>query len=88
MIKRRAFLVTFLPIVFVSLLASAQERVPEIAIDDFARLQAAIRPLPGQSRWREVPWVTNITHARNRSLAEDKPILIFTAADGSPLART
>ena len=88
MMKRRTFPLTFWPVVFVSLLASAQERVPEIAIDDFAALQAAIRPLPGQSRWREVPWVTNITQARHRSLEEDKPILIFTAADGSPLSRT
>jgi hypothetical protein len=32
--------------------------------------------------------VTNITEARRRSVAEDKPLVIFTAADGSPLGRT
>ena len=36
----------------------------------------------------EIDWVTNITEARRRAAAEDKPLIIFTAADGSPLSRT
>ena len=52
------------------------------------RLLAAIKPQKGESPWREVPWLTNVTEARRRASAENKPLVIFTAADGSPLSRT
>ena len=68
--------------------ASAQTQITKIADDDFDRLYATIKPQPGESPWREVAWVTNITEARRRAIAEDKPLIIFTAADGSPLGRT
>jgi hypothetical protein len=67
---------------------SAHHRVAPIEVDDFDRLLAAIKPQQGESPWRDVPWLTNITEARRRALAEDKPLVIFTAADGSPLGRT
>jgi len=70
------------------LLAQAGTPPPEIAPDDFTRLQNAIRPQPGESPWREIDWMTSIRGARERAAAEGKPILVFTAADGSPLART
>lgn len=63
-------------------------RVAPIAVTDFDRLLAEIKPQPGESPWREIPWLTNITEARQRAVAEDKPLVIFTAADGSPLCRT
>ena len=66
----------------------ARERVAPIVAEDFDRLLAAIKPQKGESPWRDVPWLTNITEARRRALAEDKPLVIFTAADGSPLGRT
>jgi hypothetical protein len=62
--------------------------VPEIADDDFDRLLAAVKPQKDESPWRDVPWLTNVTEARRRAIAEDKPLVIFTAADGSPLSRT
>lgn len=68
--------------------AQAGPPVPEVKPDDFARLQAAIRPQPGESPWREIDWMTSIRDARQRAAAEGKPVLVFTAADGSPLART
>ena len=64
------------------------DEIPEIPRDDLARLLGQIKPQPGESPWREVPWVTNVTEARRRAIAEGKPIVIFTAADGSPLSRT
>ena len=66
----------------------ATERIPPIAPGDLDRLMAEVKPERGESPWREIPWVTNITEARRRSVAEDKPLVIFTAADGSPLGRT
>ena len=68
--------------------AQAGPQVPEIKPDDFARLQAAIRPQADESPWRDIDWMTSIRAARQRAAAEDKPVLVFTAADGSPLART
>ena len=66
----------------------AGPRIPEIAPEDFKRLHETIRPQPGESPWREIDWMTSIRGARERAAAEGKPVLVFTAADGSPLART
>jgi RNA polymerase sigma factor (sigma-70 family) len=68
--------------------AAAAGDIPEIPAADFDRLHARIRPQPGESPWREIPWLTSIRQARERAAAEDKPILILTAADGSPISRT
>jgi hypothetical protein len=68
--------------------ARGADRVPQIADEDLPRLLAAIKPQPGESPWRDIPWLTNVTEARRRAIAEDKPLVIFTAADGSPLSRT
>ena len=70
------------------LLTQAGTTPPAVAPEDFSRLQNAIRPQPGESPWREIDWMTSIRGARERAAAEGKPILVFTAADGSPLART
>ena len=64
------------------------DAVPEITPADFDRLLAAIKPQRGESPWREVPWLTDVTEARRKASAENKPLVIFTAADGSPLSRT
>ena len=66
----------------------ARDPVPEIPRQDFERLHALIKPQPGESPWRDIPWVTSIREARERAVREDRPIVIFTAADGSPLGRT
>ncbi|HVE40969.1 MAG TPA: hypothetical protein VNM14_13830 [Planctomycetota bacterium] len=62
--------------------------VPAIPPEDFNRLHGMIRPQPGESPWRDIEWMTSIRGARERAAAEGKPVLVFTAADGSPLART
>lgn len=68
--------------------ARCDDVVPEISAVDFERLLAAIKPQRGESPWREIPWLTNVTEARRKASAENKPLVIFTAADGSPLSRT
>jgi len=83
----------FLPTLLMLAAASAYgqgggDAIPKIAPDDFERLLRAIKPQQGESPWREITWLTNVTEARQQALAEDKPIVIFTAADGSPLSRT
>jgi hypothetical protein len=71
-----------------STFARGDETVPEITTTDFERLLAAIKPQQGESPWRQIPWLTNISEARRKASAENKPLVIFTAADGSPLSRT
>ena len=69
-------------------LPAGDDRIAPIPAADFDRLLVQIKPQPGESPWREIPWLTNITEARQRAVAENKPLVIFTAADGSPLCRT
>ena len=66
----------------------ADDFVANIPVGDFQRLYAIIKPQKGESPWRDIAWLTNVTQARNKAAAEGKPIVIFTAADGSPLGRT
>jgi hypothetical protein len=82
--------ISFLALMCIALAtrASAGKSVGEISADDFRRLLSAIKPQPNESPWREIPWLTNVTDARAKAIAEDKPLVIFTAADGSPLSRT
>ena len=68
--------------------ARCGDAIPEISAADFDRLLAAIKPQRGESPWREIHWLTNVTEARRKASAENKPLVIFTAADGSPLSRT
>jgi hypothetical protein len=68
--------------------ARGGDAIPLLTPDDLPRLLAAIKPQKGESPWREVPWLTSVTEARRKAIAEDKPLVIFTAADGSPLSRT
>jgi hypothetical protein len=63
-------------------------RVADFPGADLGRLLELIKPQPDESPWWGIPWLTDITEARRRSIAEDKPIVIFTAADGSPQGRT
>lgn len=71
-----------------STFARCDDAVPEISAADIDRLLAAIKPQRGESPWREIPWLTDVTEARRKASAENKPLVIFTAADGSPLSRT
>ncbi len=72
---------------FLSLLALAPADLPpEIRPEDFAKLHALIRPPAGEFAWRdEIPWLLSLGEARAKAAAEGKPILIWNAADGSPL---
>ena len=80
----------WLSIVFLmySVATRATDIVPVFPTGDFNRLSALIKPQKGESPWREIAWHTNVTEARQRAASEGKPIVIFTAADGSPLGRT
>jgi hypothetical protein len=67
---------------------SARELAPPLPDGEWQELLDEIKPQPGESPWREIAWLTDVTEARRQSVANNKPIVIFTAADGSPLGRT
>ena len=83
--SRTAFLCTIAGFVVAS---AGRAESPKIPAGEFDRLYKLIKPQPGESPWREINWLTNVTEARRRAIAEDKPLVFFTAADGSPLSRT
>lgn len=48
--------------------------------ETFDLLRKQIRPQPGESRWMEIPWLTDLHEARKKAAAEGKPI--FLASGG------
>jgi hypothetical protein len=59
-----------------------------IAADQFDELSRLIKPQPGESRWAAIPWVTNLKEARERAVAEDRPLLVWRSGGGDVLGRT
>lgn len=51
----------------------------------FRELRDLIRPQAGESRWREVEWLTSLQEARVRAAAEGKPILLWSGGGAPPL---
>jgi hypothetical protein len=60
--------------------ASAADRGP----DSFAGAAALIKPAEGESRWRQVPWLTSVWEARQKAAAEGKPIFVWAGSGGGP----
>ena len=87
MIAKR-FLPALLLLGICYMLAHGNDAIPGICPEDLEHLLATIKPQKGESPWREIPWLTNVTEARRKAIAGAKPLVIFTAADGSPLSRT
>jgi RNA polymerase sigma factor (sigma-70 family) len=48
-----------------------------LTAESFPELHRVLGPYPGDYRWDQIPWVTDVWHARKRAAAEDKPILNF-----------
>jgi hypothetical protein len=62
--------------------ASNRTRIPA---DQFNSLRALVRPQEGESRWREIDWLTSLTEAREQAAAEGKPILLWSGGGAPPL---
>ena len=85
-----AFAVAFvLQPLFRSELHADEDLLPRIAPGDFDRHFVAIKPYPGEWRWREdIPWAGTIHEARARAAKEDKPILAWQSINSPPLGST
>jgi hypothetical protein len=51
-----------------------------IAASDFEKLQAMIKPRPGEANWAEIPWMTNLWEARKKAALEGKPLFVWSAS--------
>jgi hypothetical protein len=60
----------------------------KVLTEQFPQTHKLIRPQPGESRWREVPWLTSLWEARQKAAAAGKPIVVFTGSGGAPLCQT
>jgi len=56
-----------------------------IPADQFDKLRALIKPLPGG--FDDIPWMTDLWEARKKAAAEGKPLLVWVG-DGHPLGWT
>ena len=59
----------------------------EVRTEQFSRLHSMIKPQPGESKWATIPWLTNLQEARERSVAEGKPLFVWRAGGGEVLGR-
>ncbi len=70
------------------LLAVAAPALPArdgLPADQFDALRQLVRPHEGESRWREVEWLTSLHEARVKAAAEGKPILLWSGGGAPPL---
>ena len=63
-------------------LLHAQDGIP---VDQFDSLRSLIRPHEGESRWREIEWLTSLHEARVKAAAEGKPIFLWSGGGAPPL---
>jgi hypothetical protein len=70
----------------------AQEKTEKspapITPEQFEKVHKLIKPQPGESRWREIPWETSLWEARRKAAAEGKPIVVWTGSGGAPACNT
>ncbi len=65
--------------------AGALDADDGIPADQFGSLRKLIRPHDGESRWRELDWLTSLQEARVQAAAEGKPILLWSGGGAPPL---
>jgi hypothetical protein len=87
--RRRSLVAIPFLAVFGTSLSLALDRPDQglLTAEQFAGLHALIKPQPGESKWAEIPWLTNLPEARKRSAAEDKPLFVWRAGGGEVLGR-
>lgn len=64
--------------------ALAQTVTSDVKLDaeSFAAIHEQIRPQPGESRWMEIPWFTDLREARQKAATEGKPLFLMVSGKG------
>jgi hypothetical protein len=82
-IRRRLFI---LGLMWLTTGLSAPAAEP-IKPEQFAKLQAMIKPDQTEDEWAKIPWMTDLWEARQAAAKQGKPILLWEM-DGHPLGCT
>jgi hypothetical protein len=69
------------------LVAGASRSADPIPAEQFATLQAVIKPSSGEDRWASIPWRSSLWQARQEAARAGKPIVLWEM-DGHPLGCT
>jgi hypothetical protein len=76
---------TFSPLLLLGLAAAPLASAAEpIRPEQFDKLHALIKPQPGEDKWTQIPWQTDLWQARKLAAEQGKPILLWEM-DGHPL---
>lgn len=69
--------------------STPETRIPDAVLDDenFRQYAGFIRPQEGESRWRDIPWQTDLREACRLAAEQGKPIFLWTM-NGNPLGCT
>lgn len=54
----------------------------------FGKLHALIKPAAGELPWLEIPWLIDLTEARQKAAAEGKPLFLFLGSGSAPIGCT
>ncbi len=67
-----------------SRVALAQPATKDVILNakTFLLIHNRIRPQAGESRWMEVPWLTDLREARQKAVAEGKPLFLMVSGKG------
>ena len=89
MTKLKSVPVVFLAVGLLMAVYSRQVVFAQTATNDvklnaesFATIHRKIRPQTGESRWMEIPWLTNLHEARRKAAAEGKPLFLMVSGKG------
>jgi len=84
---RTSTLVTAVSLGLVTLTADSPGELlaQSLSADNFAKVQKLIKPQPGESLWRHIPWETSLNAARRKAAAAGKPLLIWAGGGSAPL---
>jgi hypothetical protein len=55
--------------------------------EDAAKRYVAIKPRPGEVKWRQIPWLVNLNKGIQVAKEEKRPLLIWTGQQSHPLER-
>lgn len=77
----------FWPNLFLTFGVSVTNAAEPIPVEKFTSIHAVIKPHPGEAKWAEIPWLSNLWEARKQAAAEGKPIVLWEM-DGNPLGCT
>ena len=62
----------------------ARAAQPAVKAEQFEQLHKMIKPTAAETKWTQIPWMTELWDARQRAAREGKPILLWEM-DGHPM---